>query len=437
MNRRTTLVMILTPLLAARLSPQGAGAPPKAPAATQAPRFTVDPLWPKPMPNRWILGSAVGVAVDSRDHVFVLHLTDSFNTRTEMGSGTTPPSGECCTPAPAVLEFDPEGNLVASWGGAGSGYSWPGTPSGIAIDDKGDVWIAGSGGRDTRLLKFKHEGVFLAQFGQAGPPVAEAAPAAADTTYQGVGGRGAPGGRGAGARGGGRGGRAAGPPPLPANSGSMDMFGGATKVSFDAGTGEVFVADGSRNRRVTVIDASTGAIKRSWGAYGSKPDDATLPAYNPDAAPSKQFGNPVRCAEVSKDGLVYVCDRANDRIQVFKKDGSFVKEKVIAPKTLGEGSVWDIAFSRDARQTYLYVADGLNMKIRVLDRQTLNELTSFGDGGRQPGEFYAVHSIATDSKGNLYTAETYEGKRVQKFLYKGVGPIEKKAVLWPVAGAKP
>ena len=442
MIRRATLVTLLAAVAASRAAPQ---APTAKAAPQQAPRFTVDPLWPKPMPNRWILGSAVGVAVDSRDHVFVLHLTDSFNARTEMGSGTVPPTGECCTPAPAVLEFDADGNLIGSWGGPGSGYNWPTSPSGIAIDDKGDVWIAGVGGRDTRILKFKRDGTFLAQFGQAGAltPVAEAVPAAADTAYQGAGRAGAlvvPVGRGGAAgRGGGRGGRGAGPPPLPANSGSMDSFGGAAKLSFDASAGEAYVADGSRNRRVAVIDVSTGAVKRLWGAYGSKPEDTNLPVYSPDAAASKQFGVPVRCAELSKDGMVYVCDRANDRIQVFKKDGSFVREAKVSPRTLGEGSVWDIAFSRDPQQKYVYVADGLNMKVRILDRQSLQELTSFGDGGRQPGEFYGVHSVATDSKGNLYTAETYEGKRVQKFLFNGVGPVTKAntGVLWPTPVAKP
>jgi DNA-binding beta-propeller fold protein YncE len=162
--------------------------------------------------------------------------------------------------------------------------------------------------------------------------------------------------------------------------------------------------------------------------------------YNPNAAPSKQFGNPVLCAQLAKDGLVYVCDTENDRIQVFKKDGSFVREKVVAPATRGTGSVWDIAFSRDPQQKYLYVADGMNMKVHILDRQSLEELTSFGDGGRQPGQFYAVHSVATDSKGNIYTAETYEGKRVQKFNYKGVGPIVRlnRGVVWPtIARTKP
>ena len=144
------------------------------------------------------------------------------------------------------------------------------------------------------------------------------------------------------------------------------------------------------------------------------------------------------CAKLSSDGLVYVCDTQNDRIQVFKKDGSFVKERVLAPATHGTGSVWDVAFSRDPKQQFLYVADGANMKVHILDRQSLDELTAFGDGGRQPGQFYAVHSVATDSKGNLYTVETFEGKRIQKFNYRGLQPVKSmnEGVLWPSAGSK-
>ncbi|HVT38792.1 MAG TPA: hypothetical protein VHE78_07100, partial [Gemmatimonadaceae bacterium] len=213
----------------------------------------------------------------------------------------------------------------------------------------------------------------------------------------------------------------------------------ATRLSFDGATNEAFVADGARNRRVAVIDMNTGAVKRFWGAYGNKPDDAALPSYAPDASPAKQFGNPVHCAGLSKDGQLYVCDRANDRIQVLRKDGTFVREKTIAPRTLGDGSVWDIAFSPDAQQRYLYVADGMNMRVYVLDRASLDVLTSFGDGGRQPGQFYGVHSIATDSRGNIYTGETYEGKRLQKFLFKGIAPVSNvnAGVVWPAAGAKP
>ena len=193
------------------------------------------------------------------------------------------------------------------------------------------------------------------------------------------------------------------------------------KISFDAGADEAYVADGYGNKRVAVIDMDTGELKRFWGAYGNKPDDADLGPYDPDAPLAQQFRNPVHCAEPSNDGLVYVCDRPNDRIQVFRKDGTFVDEVRIAPKTLGDGSIWDIAFSRDPEQNFMYLADGKNEKVYVMDRETLEVLTSFGDGGRQPGLFFAVHSIATDSQGNIYTTETYEGKRVQKFVYKGLG----------------
>jgi DNA-binding beta-propeller fold protein YncE len=388
----------------------------------QAPLFEVDMLWPKPMPNHWLLGSTVGLAVDSRDHVFVVHLgPSSFNLRTEIGgySGSTAAS-ECCAPAPQVLEYNPAGELVGHWGGPGNGYVWPSSNHGLAIDAAGNIWIGGSGGRDSHILKFARDGRFIAQIGTAAPPVAPAPGAAADTAYQGVS-------RGAAGRGGrGRGGAPQGPPPLAPNSLSTESFGGAADVSFDASADEAYVADGYRNHRVAVVDMRTGAIKRFWGAFGARPVDTGAPG-------TTQFGTPVTCAELSRDGFVYVCDRSNNRIQVFSKNGQFVGERVIAPATKGEGSVWDIAFSRDAEQRYLYVADGTNSKVRVLDRRSLVELTTFGEGGRQPGQFYGLHSIATDSRGNVYTVETYQGKRLQKFTFKGVGPVSAATTgtVWP------
>ncbi len=205
------------------------------------------------------------------------------------------------------------------------------------------------------------------------------------------------------------------------------------KTMVDPKTNELYVADGYGNRRVIVFDAETGAYKRHWGAYGHKPDDTPTARYNPNDPPAQQFRNPVHCVVLSNDGLLYVCDRVNDRIQVFKPDGTFIKEAFIEKNSLGDGSVFDIALSRDPAQTYMYICDGTNMKIHILKRETLEVLTSFGDGGRQPGEFYAVHSIATDSKGNIFTTETYRGQRVQKFLYKGLAPVTKKdqGVVWP------
>jgi DNA-binding beta-propeller fold protein YncE len=390
------------------------------------------------MGNRWILGSTTGLAIDSRDHIYVVHLTDSFTQRTEIGLTVGGNAyGECCASAPNVLEFDPSGALVAHWGGGGpgQGYDWPGSNAGLAIDDGGNVWIGGGGGTDSRILKFSKDGKFIAQYGTAPPvPVAAEGRAAGDTAYAGQSpGRGA---AGRGAARGGRGGRGA-APSLPANSNSMDSFGGAMGFAFDTKANEVFVADGSRNHRVAVVDMNTGAIKRYWGAYGAKPNDADTAKYEPGGAAPKQFGQ-VRCVKLANDGLLYVCDATNDRIQVYKKDGSFVKEAIVAPATRGAGSVWDVAFSRDPAQRYLYVADGANDKVHILDRESLKELTAFGDGGRQPGQFYAVNGVATDSKGNLYTIETYEGKRLQKFNYKGVGPVTKasQGVLWPSTGVK-
>ncbi len=451
-KRICTLYVAAAPLLAQ----SGSKAPAAAklataakPAGPQAPIFTVDMLWPRPLPAHKLLGSVVGVAVDKADHVFVVHRNDSFTARTETGADATPPIAECCFSELPVVEFDANGNRVKSWGGPGPGYDWPQIPSGIAVDPKGNVWIAGSGGLDGQVLVFSHDGAFIRQIGKVGSAPAAAPAAATDTAYQGVspGGRGAvdgavggaPAGRGAAgapaapaAARGGRGGRGA-APVLPPNSTNTDLFGGATRIAFDGTGSTAFIADGLRNRRVVAVDAATGAVKMFFGAYGKTPSDAPTPAYSPSAAASQSF-SAVTCAEVSKDNLVYVCDRNNDRIQVFKTDGSFVTEAKVAPNTLGEGSVWDIAFSADAGQRFLYVADGASQRVRVLDRATLTELTAFGEGGRVPGMFYAVHSIATDSKGNVYTGETYEGKRVQKFNFKGVGPVTKanQGVLWPV-----
>lgn len=354
----------------------------------EVPLFEVDPLWPKPLPNHWILGSTIGVGVDSRDHVYIIHRRDTFNERTEIGAATNPPTGECCIPAPNILQFDPDGNLVNSWGGPGEGYQWPTSNHGITIDPMDNVWIGGNGPKDSHILKFTRDGRFLMQIGK---------------------------------------------PEQPVNSNSTEHFGRVAKISFDATGDEAYVADGYTNKRVAVLDAKTGAFKRYWGAYGKKPEDTDLGRYNPDAPLAQQFRNPVHCAEPSNDGFVYVCDRPNDRIQVFRKDGTFVKEARIAPRTLGDGSVWDIAFSRDPQQKFIYLADGKNMKVYIIDRQSLEVLTSFGDGGRQPGQFFAVHSIATDSKGNIYTTETYEGKRVQKFVFKGMGQVQRQnqGVVWP------
>jgi DNA-binding beta-propeller fold protein YncE len=216
------------------------------------------------------------------------------------------------------------------------------------------------------------------------------------------------------------------------NSNDPANFGRVAKIFVDPKANEAYIADGYFNTRVAVLDAATGAMKRYWGAYGGKPTDADLGPYDPAAPPAKQFRNPVHCADLSNDGFVYVCDRVNDRLQVFRPDGSFVKEAFLAKNTKASGSVWDVAFSKDAEQRYLYVADGMNNRVYVLRRDTLQMLTSFGTGGRQPGQFFGVHSVAVDSKGNLYTTETWEGKRLQKFVFRGVASVTtNQGVVWP------
>jgi DNA-binding beta-propeller fold protein YncE len=381
-------------------------------AARQAPIFEVDPFWPQPLPNHWVTGSTIGLSVDSQDRVWTIHrpntVEDNFKAADiKVGdargtddealpgrAGEKPATdmfiGKCCKVAPPVLVYDQAGRLVKSWGGPGKGYDWPDSNHGITVDHEGNVWLAGNGDKDTQVLKFSGAGQFLFQIGKHG-----------------------------------------------VHNGSNDLanFWKPTKVFVDTTDNEAYVADGYGNRRVIVFDAASGKYKRHWGAYGNRPRDEAVPPYRPDGPPSKQF-NTVHCAMVSNDGLVYVCDRVNDRIQVFRKDGTFIKEAVVDAHTFRSGSVWDLTFSRDPQQTFLYVANGVDQKINILLRSTLEVLTSFGDGGRGPGQFFGVHNLATDSHGNLYAAETYTGARVQRFVYKGVGPVTRaeQGVVRPKGG---
>jgi DNA-binding beta-propeller fold protein YncE len=384
--------------------------------SVQVPRFEVDPTFPKPLPNHWYQGQTIGVSVDAQDHIWIIHRAGSLEPG-EVHATTTPPTAQCCAPAPPILEFDAAGNLIGHWGGPGQGYDWPDSNHGITVDYRGNVWIGGNGrgsppaGRgpaaagqnrqqdesqtggtqsfnDNMVLKFSQDGKFLMQIGK---------------------------------------------PKTSKGSNDIANLRLPAKTFVDKETNELYVADGYGNHRVIVFDADTGKYKRHWGAYGNKPDDVDLGRYDPKAPPAQQFRNPVHCADLSVDRLLYVCDRVNDRLQVFKPDGTFVKEAFFNKETLGSGSAWDIAFSKDPQQKYIYLANGEDDKVLVILRETLEHLTSFGEGGRQPGEFYGVHSIATDSKGNIYTTETYRGQRVQKFTYKGLAPVTKKdqGVVWP------
>ena len=357
-----------------------------AQSSMNVPKYIVDPSWPKPLPNHWIVGAVVGVAVDSHDHVWITHRPSTLQPNETRSIWKA---------APPVLEFDADGNLVSSWGGPGAGYEWPQLEHGIYVDHQDNVWLGGGGDTDAQILKFTRDGRFQMQIGRRG-----------------------------------------------ANHGSNDTenLGGTANMIVDAAANELYVADGYVNHRVIVFDATTGAYKRHWGAFGNKPDDGfftrngeTLPGpfsgavqhenrpsqYDPNGPPAPQF-RIVHAVRISNDGLVYVCDRTNDRLQIFHKDGTFVREVVIAKDTFGSGSVWDVGFSTDPQQSFLFINDGTNQFIYVLDRQTLEIVSTFGGHGHWAGQFYGAHNLAVNSKGDLFVTETYEGKRVQKFIYTGL-----------------
>jgi DNA-binding beta-propeller fold protein YncE len=345
-------------------------------SSVQAPSFRVDPAWPKPLPEengvQLVLGQVAGIAVDDRTgHVWIIHrpstlLPDEWNAKEGR-----PVTHRCCKSAPPVVEFDADGNYLRGWGApADAKLDWPKSEHGIYIDPQGNVWIAGNGEEDNQILKFTPDGKFLMQIGRAG--------------------------------------RSEG-------SNSRTQLGRPAHMMMDSRAQELYVADGYGNKRVVVFDASTGAYKRHWGAYGGQPSDEKQPAYDPSAAPARQFGNPVHCVRLSNDGRVYVCDRLNNRIQVFEPSGKFVHEIRIEPLTRANGSTWDMVFSHDAAQKFMYVADGANGRVYIVDRASGAVLGAFGRTGRMAGEFKWVHNIAIDRRGNLYTSEVGFGRRAQKF----------------------
>jgi len=339
-----------------------------------APRYRVDTSWPAPLPNGWILGQVSGIATDADDHVWVLQRPASL-TEDERGATLSPPHSTCCAPAPPVLEFDAAGKLLRSWGGPGAGYDWPQNEHGIHVDANGFVWITGNGADDGQVLKFTRDGRFVMQIGKVGPQTGNA---------------------------------------------DLARLGQAAGVEVDVAAHEIYVADGYYNKRVIVFDTETGAYKRHWGAYGRPPSDADKPntrrSAPPTAAQLTQFGNPVHCVRLARDGFVYVCDRLNNRVQVFQRDGRFVKEFSVEPRTAGNGSVWDIVFSRDPGQRWLLMADGRNNQVHVVARETGAVQGEIGRPGRYAGEFHWVHDLAIDSQGNLYAGEVDTGKRAQKFV---------------------
>jgi hypothetical protein len=384
---------------------------PLAARAQQPPRYKFDPSWPKDLPNNWILGHVEGVFVDKDDHIWILNNVPS-TPADDAGASQNPPLSECCTYAPAVLQLDTDGNVLKAWGGLGQSPEWLMGGKAFYVDKGEHVWIGGGGGMGfayigyytpspdiskkqrslaSQVVKFTSDGKELIQIGHPRP---------AD---------------------------------LPANNQDTSTLGGPYSMTMDEDAHEVYIGDGALNRRVVVYDSDTGAFKRGWGAYGiplsevdnfreplydpSKPE--THPQkhpYDPSAPPSKQFRGPVMGLKLSVDGLLYVCDRGNDRIQVFTKQGKFVKEFFVAPKTLSIGSAQDIAFSHDPEQKYLLVADTEADVIRILNRSDGTEVGTIGHKGHYGGQWDMLDQIAVDSHGNLYTTEVKYNDRIQRFI---------------------
>jgi DNA-binding beta-propeller fold protein YncE len=345
----------------------------------QMPTFEPDPLWSQALPNKWVTGQVGGVAVDTHDNVWVFHRPDTIPDG-EKAAALNPPQAECCVPAPAVLQFDASGKFLQAWGAPGAGYEWFRSQHGIFVDHNDNVWLSGNAQEDNHILKFTSKGQFLLQIGHAGK-----------------------------------------------NKGSNDTenLGGPAGLFVDRTTNELYVADGYFNHRVIVFDAASGKYKRHWGAYGKRPDDSIkFPprAQLTQGPPPDGFNNPVHAVLVSNDGLVYVGDRTNNRLQVFKTDGTFVKEAFIARNTLqAEGTVHAFAPSPDKEQRFLYVVDGSNKAVRVLNRQTLEMVGSIGGhAGHNAREFFHIHGIAADSKGNLFLGEVNNGQRYYRYAFKGL-----------------
>jgi len=346
-----------------------------AASAGGVPTFSVDPSWPREMPNDWIIGSVTAVFVDDRDHVWLTHLPETL-TPEETSAVQDPPIGLCCRPAPVVIEFDKGGEVVQGWGvpAAQDVSEFPRNAHGLFVDHQDNVWIGTY--RHHRVMKFTREGELLLQIG----------------VYDETGG-----------------------------SNDPELLGGPAGMWVDPRTNELFVADGYANRRVIVFDAETGVYLRHWGAYGEPPADE----YDYDWGGEEHARNPpeqfstVHGLVGSSDGLIYVADRRGNRIQVFQQDGTFVTEKLVQPLTRASGSAFVIALSPDPEQGWLYLADGTNHKVWILRRSDLEVVGDFGRGGRQVGQFLRPHGMGVDSEGNLYVGEASTGRRIQKFVRSG------------------
>jgi sugar lactone lactonase YvrE len=366
------LVLVVTPFLSSCMGAGDGDAAGTSGAGGEIPTFTVDPSWPLEMPDKWIMGAVTAVFVDAQDHIWVTHLPETL-TPEETSAAQDPPLGTCCVPAPVVIEFDAEGNVVQGWGYPATQdiSEFPRNAHGLFIDHNDFVWIGTF--RHHRVMKFTRSGELVMQIGE----------------YEVTGG-----------------------------SNDVSLLGGPAGIWVDPSTNELFIADGYRNRRVIVFDADTGAYLRHWGAYGEPPDDTYRYNRDPAGPPPRQFSTPHGLIG-SNDGLIYVADRRGNRIQVFQQSGEFVTEKIIAPETRSSGSAFVVGLSPDDDQEWLYLADGTNHKVWVLRRSDLEVVGEFGRGGRQVGQFLRPHGMSVDSRGNIYVGEASTGRRVQKFTVSG------------------
>ena len=338
-------------------------------AAQTIPKFEVDPTWPQTLPSNWIIGTIGGITVDAQDHIWINQRPSGLDAREKRASTDT--NVKCCVPAPPVIEFDQAGKVVQGWGGDGPDYKWGNDGHGIFVDHNNFVWVGDNIEGGGHIYKFSRDGKFVMRLGKPGTP---------------------------------------------GGSNDIEHFNRPADMVVDRETNEIFVADGYANHRVIVFDAATGAYKRHWGAYGKPPTDDKV-VWDPKGPPPQQFGNPVHCITMTNDGLVLVCDRSHNRMQMFRRDGTFVREisvlKDSAPGTIGSIVKWP-----DPAQTYLLVVDDPNGEFHVINRADGRLMASYGRVGHQLGEFYNLHFIGLDSKGNVYSAEV-QGKRVQKFRNLG------------------